>query len=347
MRKFVSVFIVLLMTNFITPIIFYTFGGITIDSSYSNEEVLDEFMEIEQEELKELNDISLVAPENYFEDKVTLYNLENNEITTIDLLDYLIGTAACEMPSYYETEAIKAQMIASYSYYLYVLDNPTYLQTSYVPFNENLMQGYASKEKLMEYWQLDFDTHYSKYLRAANEVLGDVLIYEDKAILASYYAVSSGTTQSSEDEWGQKLDYLVNVDSSFDAVSEDYMQMVSYSSQEIYDRLNGSFAGFKDLNVSEAQDWFSEIEYTAGGYVKNIKIADSYVTGTDFRNSMALASSSFMVFYEDGVFSIATKGYGHGVGMSQFGANELSKDGKTYKEILSHYYPNTEILEKT
>ncbi len=340
MRKFISVFIVLLLVNLLTPTIFYLFN-----TEFQSENLEDEILNVPlvEEEISE----EIKIDTSFSNDKITLYDLETSSAVEVDIIDYLIGVAACEMPSYYETEAIKAQMIAAYSYYLYVMDNPSYLETSLVPFNESLLQGYASKERLMEYWQLDFDTHYSKYLRAANEVVGDVLTYNNQPILASYYAVSSGTTQSSLDEWGQHLDYLVNVDSSFDVVSEDYMHMMSYPAQEMYDRLVGSFAGFTELDISKAQEWFSDIEYTAGGYVKTIKIGENFINGTDFRNSMGLSSSSFMVFYEDEVFSIATKGYGHGVGMSQFGANELSQQGKTYKEILEHYYPNTVILEKT
>ncbi len=350
MKKFLSVFVVLMVVNFLTPTLFYLVSEMSVPDAVSQE--MEEELVIDEMEKENIDNENIQIEntnenEEFFSDKVTLYNLETSTATEINVIDYLIGTAACEMPSFYETEAIKAQMVAAYSYYLYVMDNPTYLETSLVPYNESLLQGFASKEKLMDYWQLDFDKHYSKYLRAANEVLGDVLTYDGEPILASYYAVSSGITQSSEDEWGQTLEYLVNVDSSFDAVSDDYMQMVSYSAQEMYDRLITGFAGFDELNISEAQEWFSNIEYTAGGYVKTIKIDETFVSGKDFRNAMALPSSSFMVFFEDGNFSIATKGYGHGVGLSQFGANELSQQGKTYKEILEHYYPNTILLEKT
>ncbi len=345
MRKFFAVFIILLLVNFLTPTLFFLLSG---TNYVENEEELIEIPIVSEPSITENeNETEEIKETNFFSDSVALYDLEKSEALEVPIIDYLIGVAACEMPSYYESEAIKAQMIAAYSYYLYVMDNPSYLETSLVPVNQSLMQGYASKERLMEYWQLDFDTHYSKYLRAANEVVGDIITYNEEPILASYYAVSSGITQSSQDEWGQSLAYLVNVDSSFDAVSEDYMQIVSYEEQEMYDRLKSAFAGFENLDISKASTWFSDIEYTAGGYVKSVKIDETYVNGTDFRTAMSLASSSFMIFYEDGVFSIATKGYGHGVGMSQFGANELSKQGKGYKEILAYYYPNTIILEKT
>ncbi len=338
MRKFISVFIILLVINLLTPILFYTANGLSAQTitSHKEPEVLEENTPVLQEE-----------PIDSSDEFVSLYDLQTSSLIQVPLLDYLIGVAACEMPSYYEEEALKAQMISAYSYYLYAMENPSYLPTSYVPVNESLMHGYASKEKLMDYWQVSFNEHYPKYLRAAQEVIGEVVMYQGKVALTSYYAVSCGTTQSSVDEWGKELDYLTNVESPLDVVSDDYLQMANFTVQEMYDRLNANFAGFLELDTSTASEWFSDIQYTKGGYVSVVKIGESYVNGSDFRTAMNLASSSFMVFLEDGVFSIATKGYGHGVGMSQFGANEMSKERKTYKEILNHYYPGTIVVENS
>ncbi|MEG2929913.1 MAG: SpoIID/LytB domain-containing protein, partial [Oscillospiraceae bacterium] len=276
-------------------------------------------------------------PENTTTDKFELYNLETQELEEIDLLSFLVGSAACEMPVSYETQAIKAQMIACHSYYLYCKKNGMPHDSLNLSFNEKQMQKYAGKERLRSFWGMGFDDNYQKFLRCANEVKDIVALYDGEPALTPYYAVSCGKTQSSENEWGQALSYLVPVESPLDGVSDDYLKVRTFTVQEMYDRLMVNFSGF-ELNIEKPEEWFDDIIYNESGYVTAVQLDKAKISGQNFRKFFELPSACFMIFLEDGNFSIATKGYGHGVGMSQFGANQLSQSGKTYEEILKYYY---------
>ncbi|MEG1863047.1 MAG: SpoIID/LytB domain-containing protein [Oscillospiraceae bacterium] len=330
MKKFIGIFAFLLVINLLVPVIYYKlYSGLNLPDRPMVEE------ELSQEPS---------PPSKIKKSTVTLYDEGAKTTVEIPLIDYLVGAAACEMPASYEAEAIKAQMVAIHSYYEYVQLNPTYLSTEYITFNEGLMKGYASKLKLQDYWQMNFDEYYQKYLRCANEVAQYVAQYNGKPILAAYHAVSCGNTQSSGAEWGMELPYLVCVDSGSDGVSDDYLKMRSYDIQEMYDRLTTSFAGL-NLDIDKPQEWFGEIEYNSSGYADYINVGGVKIEGRQLRKQLQLPSSCMMIFLEDGTFSIATKGYGHGVGLSQFGANELSKSGKKYDEILSHFYTGISLAE--
>ena len=269
-----------------------------------------------------------------------LYNLATQELCTMDRISFLVGSAACEMPASYNEEAIKAQMIACHSYYIYCKENGVPSEDLNLSFDERYMKKYASKQRLQEYWGMSFNEYYEKFLRCANEVSDIILKYDGTAALTPYYAVSCGKTQSSEAEWGTYLPYLKCVESPEDALSDDYLKITTFSVQDMHDRFMTYFTGF-ELSTETPEEWFGEIVYNESGYVTTIEVSDIKITGSQFRKCFELPSACFMVFYEDGEFSVATKGYGHGVGLSQFGANTMAEKGKHYTDILNHYFPGT------
>lgn len=330
MKKFITVFIVLLLINTMVPVVYYKlyYSNTTIPTPKatpfpSNNSLLDTEKPIDNS-------------------KVKIYNLNSKELEEIPLMDFLVGAAACEMPASYEGEAIKAQMIAIHSYYLYLQQTSSPKQYTY---NEPLMQGYAGKQQLQQFWGMNFNDYYQKYLRCADEVKDIIATYDGKSAMTTYFAVSCGKTQSSQDEWGEKLEYLVSCDSSFDAVSEKYLQVKEFTVQQMYDRLMSGFSGF-ELDVEKPAEWFGDITYNEAGYVTDVMVKKAKLKGTDLRKNLELSSSCFMIFFEDNKFSIATKGYGHGVGMSQFGANQLSQQGKNYSDILKYYYNGISLVKQ-
>lgn len=273
---------------------------------------------------------------------VTLMDRQSGEMMEIPLKDYLIGAAACEMPALYEKEAIKAQMVAVHSYYLYCQENPEHLKNGYIEINEDKMSGYASPERLMEYWQMDYYDYYNKFVSCADEVLDKILTYDGKPALTSYYAVSCGKTADSKDVWGQSLPYLVSVDSSHDQISDNYLQVKKIDKDSMFSLLRINYPNIK-LEEDRPENWFGDIIYTDSGYAGFVTVGSDLVPADQIRNVLGLPSTCLMIFYEDETFSIATKGYGHGVGLSQFGANQLSQQGLKYNEILEYYYPGTKI----
>ncbi len=332
MKNFVYVFILLLAINIFLPIFYYF-----VYSKSSIGQVID------KTDTSLSDKDPLISTENdYKEGKYALYNLETKELEEMDLISFLVGSAACEVPVTYEMEAIKAQMIACHSYYLYCKKNGVPSDDLNLSFDERYMQKYASKERLMEYWGISFNDNYQKFLNCANDIKDMVLKYDGEIALTPYYAVSCGKTQTSENEWGRPLEYLKCVESADDTISDDYLKVKTFTVQEMYDRFTTSFTGFT-LDIEKPEEWIGDIDYNESGYVSTVNVGGVKILGKDFRKFFELPSSCFMIFYEDGQFSIATKGFGHGVGMSQFGANQLSQKGKTHQDILMYYFPGTQL----
>ena len=331
MKNFIYVFILLLAVNIFVPVVYY--------KVYRSNDIIPRINSVKTENITADGVESSSGEASYY-----LYNLETQQIETFDVISFLVGSAACEMPAYYEKEAIKAQMIACHSYYLYCRENGLPDDDLNLSYDERSMQKYASKERLKEFWGSTFDENYEKFLACANEVKDKVVKYNGSVALTPYYALSCGITQSSESEWGAKLDYLVPVESEDDLTAENYLKVKTYSTEEMYDRFMLNFAGL-DLDTEHPEEWIEKINYNQSGYVDTVEISDSKIRGRDFRKYFELPSNCFMVFYEDDTFSIATKGYGHGVGLSQYGANCMAENGKKYGEIIKHYFPGTEICD--
>jgi len=334
MKNFIAVFVLLMCINIFVPVIYYH-----IYYSDSIGQLADFITDSDSNTYSSIQTDSTVPD---IQTTYDLYNLETQEMCTMDRLSFLIGCAACEMPASYDEEAIKAQMIACHSYYLYCVENGVPDEDLNLSFNEKYMQKYASKQRLQEYWGMSFNEYYEKFLRCAKEVNNVIVTYNSKPALTTYYAVSCGKTQTSENEWGTALPYLKCVESSEDALSNDYLKVNSFSVQDMHDRFMTCFTGF-ELSTENPEDWIGEIVYNESGYVTTVEVADVKITGSQFRKCFELPSACFMIFFEDGEFSIATKGYGHGVGLSQFGASTMAENGKSCSEILQHYFPGTEL----
>ncbi|MBQ7902282.1 MAG: SpoIID/LytB domain-containing protein [Oscillospiraceae bacterium] len=321
MKNFIGIFIFLLTINLFVPVIYCRV--------YSR-----------------MPGYEFIAPESVPAEEtgqtVTLMDRQSGKMMEIPLKDYLIGAAACEMPALYEKEAIKAQMVAVHSYYLYCRENPEHLKNGYIEINEDKMSGYASPARLMEYWQMDYYDYYNKFASCADEVMDKILTYDGKPALTSYYAVSCGKTADSKDVWGQSLPYLISVDSSHDQISDNYLQVKKIDKDSMFSLLRINYPNIK-LEEDRPKSWFGDIIYTDSGYAGFVTVGSDLVPADQIRNVLGLPSTCLMIFYEDETFSIATKGYGHGVGLSQFGANQLSQQGKKYDEILEYYYPGTKI----
>lgn len=339
MKTFVGIFIFLFCINAFVPVLYYQFyykTGINQLSEFITDKPIEENISDKTDNYINSTDLQDITYD--------LYNLATQELCTMDRIAFLVGSAACEMPASYSEEAIKAQMIACHSYYIYCKENGVPDEDLNLSFDERYMQKYASKQRLQEYWGMSFNEYYEKFLRCAKEVSDIIVKYGDSAALTSYYAVSCGKTQNSEAEWGTALPYLKCVESSEDALSDDYLKITTFSVSEMYDRFMTYFTGF-ELSSENPEEWFGEIIYNESGYVTTVEVADIKITGREFQKCFELPSACFMVFYEDGEFSVATKGYGHGVGLSQFGAETMAQNGKTYTEILKHYFPGTELSE--
>ena len=248
-------------------------------------------------------------------DVFLIEDLSIGEVQQVPKRDYLIGAAAAEMPLTWPDEALKAQIVAAHSYALYCRDHASAANGSWLSADPARRQGYLTDAVLHSYWGTDYEANYARLSALADAVLCDVLCYDGAAAGTSYFAISNGRTEASENVWGSALPYLVPVDSSTDLSADS----------------------------AAPERWFGETTLTASGYAASLSVCGQTVSGTALRRALGLRSACFTIRYQDGSFRITTKGYGHGVGLSQWGAKALAEQGWTYEAILTHYFPGTQL----
>ncbi|MBQ6284885.1 MAG: stage II sporulation protein D [Bacilli bacterium] len=256
--------------------------------------------------------------------------LKNDEIINIDLENYVIGVVACEMPASFKDEALKAMAVAARTYALYKMKkNNKYDLTA-----TTKDQCYITIDEMKNKWKNNYDKYYNKIKKDVYSTEGEYLTYNGDVIIAFYFSISNGYTENVENVFSQKLDYLVSVDSSFDS---KYSYKESEKETKLKDFLNK--LGIKDTKIEKIS-----IERYNTGRVKTIKVNNKSFKGTNFRTKLGLRSTDFEIKYDSNKVYITTKGYGHGVGMSQYGANAMADLGYRYEDILKYYYTGVKIM---
>ena len=263
---------------------------------------------------------------------VTVFRESKNESIELPLETYLIGVVAGEMPALYDLEALKAQAVAARTYTMQVLSSAEMISDTVSH------QVYLDDEQLQEKWQDKFDEYYEKVSQAVYETAGQVITYQDELIHPFYFSISNGYTENSEEYWSTAYPYLKSVNSEWDKTASNYAVETEFTLNELRTAFN---------NSSLTKDSFIILNRTEGNNINEILVGDKVYSGREFREILGLRSADFLLTFNDNKVIITTYGYGHGVGMSQYGANELAKQGKSYLEILTHYYQNVDIVEKS
>lgn len=251
--------------------------------------------------------------------------------------DFLIYTVASEMPASYPAEALKAQAVATYTYYTYEkarqADNTDALKGADFSAVPASFPDTYSPEGLKKYWGDNYDKHLNTIAAAVDAVYGKTLLYEGTPIFAAYHSCNAGTTESSSIIWGNDFPYLQPVTSSGDSTSPQYASSVTVTDAQFA-------AAFPELSLTgDAAAWITGTPaVSSSGTVTSLTIGGKSYTGTEVRKALGLRSACFTVTRTDGGFTFAVKGYGHGVGMSQYGAKVMAEQGFTYEDILKHYY---------
>ena len=261
--------------------------------------------------------------------EITVKVLINNEVKTLNLEDYIIGVVAGEMPASFEIEALKAQSVASRTYALFKKNNSN---SNYDLTDDTNSQVYIDNEAMKEKWKEDYDLYYDKIKKAVLSTKGEVLTKDNQIIKAYYFSMSNGNTQDAKEVFKEE-DYLKSVDSIYDNEQiNNYKVTTNISKEEFKTKLgiNCDPIIIKDIIKNESN------------YISTIDICNKTFSGIEIRKLLNLRSSSFDIEVNNDI-EITTYGYGHGVGMSQYGANGYAKNGYNYKEILKHYYTNVEI----
>ena len=252
----------------------------------------------------------------------------NDVIISLELEEYVVGVVGAEMPASFHSEALKAQAVIARTYALKAISQGRILSD-----NEST-QSYKSNDELQNMWGNSYSNYYSKIKEAVDETRGVYLMYHGSYIEAVYHSTSNGKTENASNVWGNYFPYLVCVDSPFDTSNPSFQMTKEISYEELSKRL-----GY----VIDDNTEFQVLGYTEGGRVQDIMVNSQSYTGVQFRNLLGLRSSDFeLEKVENGVI-FRTKGYGHGVGMSQYGANGMAKNGYSYQDILKHYYTGVDI----
>ena len=255
----------------------------------------------------------------------TQINVETTDkLLTIDIDKYIIGVVAGEMPALFHEEALKAQSIASRTYLI------NHLQTSDSISNTTDDQVYLTEKEMKNKWGEDYNKYYNKIKKAVIETKDLIMYYKDQPIKAYYFSTSNGYTASSISVFNEQQDYLSSVESPFD---QDNYHMTSISTQEFCTKL--------DISCNKIS--ISNIVKDNSNRVSTISINNKEYTGIQIRKLLSLRSTDFTFNIKENTIEITTKGYGHGVGMSQYGANNMAKLGYSYKEILEYYYKDVKI----
>ncbi|MDF2632226.1 MAG: spoIID [Caproiciproducens sp.] len=290
--------------------------------------------------------ISSTAPAVQNSSQFKILDTKSGKTITADDRSFLYGAIATEMSPDAQPEALKAQGVAAYTYYSRLRkqqkQNPTpSLNGADFSADTQGWQIYVTKAQMQERWGKNFDTYYNNLTTVVNAVYGQVIKSDNDLADATYYAISSGNTETSEDIWGGKLKYLVSVASPGDVFAGGYQTTVTMTADQFKAAALKSAAKV-NLN-GDAASYVGEIKRTASGSVKSIQIGGASITGSDARTAFGLRSANFTLTYANGVFTFVVKGYGHGVGMSQVGAEYMAAQGSTYQQILAWYYPTTTL----
>lgn len=266
--------------------------------------------------------------------------LEGEQAREISVFDYLTGVLAAEMPVSFEPEALKAQAVAARSYLQRGLLSPKH-DNADICASADCCQAYLSPEQLQASWGENYELYIKKIIAAVEATDGQYLSYDGEPALAAFHSSSEGATEDSGAIWNG-LPYLVSVDSP--ETAESVPNFVSTVRSADIDFRDTILYLKPEADMTGAADtWIGETKRSASGRVESIVIGGVAFTGSELRTLFSLRSTDFELSRGDGEFVFTVKGYGHGVGMSQYGANTMAKSGANYKEILQHYYPGTSL----
>lgn len=316
--------------SFITAIVMMLTPLSVLSQTATNEEISSKTLQTDASPVSEVT-------EKKEKDIFRLYDHKTEKITEIEADDYIFGVVAGEMPALFESEALKAQAIAAYTYACYnrnMRKNEEY-DLSTDPSDS---QCYITYDEANNRWGSKAEEYTKKIKSIIKEVSGYAITYNGEEILAVYHAISAGKTRNCKDVWGKDYPYLKSVDSSFDKQTENYKTEISFTTKEIKEKLK-NLTTFK----GKAKNYFGKVSKCEAGYINQISVCSKNIKGATIREVLDLRSNCFDVKYDNGNFIFTVYGYGHGVGMSQNGANELAKNGKNHIEILNHYYTDCSI----
>lgn len=290
-----------------------------------------------------VRDTSETPPIVRADGQVTITVHTESGVETTTLAEHLPGVLAGEMPALFEEEALKAQAVAARTFILYrMAHHPDTHPGEDICDDPNCCKAFLSVDDMKDHWGDRFEEYYAKMTNAVSETDGQYLRYGGSPIQAVFHSSSAGKTLASADLWND-CPYLLSVDSpETSADVPDYVTQVIVTPEEFQSVCLGAYPelAFSD----DPAGWLGEPVLNASGRVESSIVCGTAIPGGQMRTLFSLRSSAYTLEYTDaGTFQFTVTGYGHGVGMSQYGANVYAKNGYGFADILAHYYPGTEL----
>lgn len=262
---------------------------------------------------------------------IKVLNPKVNQIIDMNLEEYIIGVVAAEMPASFEIEALKAQAVAARTYAIYKQIHKTEDYDVIMGISD---QAFNTLEEMAFKWQDKYSEYLEKINQAVTNTKGEILTYKGQVIESFYFAMSNGYTENCEMVFLEKLPYITSVESSWDNSSLNNYEVTKKIDKQDFCSL---------LNISCEQITIDNIQRTETNRVNTISINGTEFKGTNFRKLLSLRSTDFDILINESEVEITTRGSGHGVGMSQYGANGMAKEGATYQQILKYFYQEIEF----
>ncbi len=278
------------------------------------------------------------------DESTTITFLRDGQVRRVTLVEYLPGVLAGEMPAGFEPDALRAQATAARTFALFreLRGSPAHPGAA-VCGDPACCQVWADEASLRERWGEDYELYHQRILAAVADTDGAYLTFGGEPILACFHSSSPGQTENSAAVWGAALPYLVSVDSP--ETAGDVPNFVSTLEVAPEDFREVILSEYPSCSITQTlpPDWLGTRTLDTGGRVASVRVGNVTVSGTRMRSLFGLRSACFTLEWTGRSFLFTVTGYGHGAGMSQYGANVMARDGSSWQEILAHYYPGTEL----
>lgn len=335
MKKLILILLSVIVLTFLMPIMFTrTFNSKEVALTQTNNEE---------------NNNSQIIDKTYNYKQygtINLLHIDSNTIETINLDEYLLGVVSAEMPATFEQEALNAQAVVARTYTIYTIEHSNGKHgEAHICDDSGCCQAWITKEDRLARWEEDVrEENWTKIETAVYSTKGKIATYNGEAIDAFFHSNSGGKTEAVVNVWGgNNFPYLQSVETAGEDEYSQYESEVTLNKSEFEEKIKSSHSDFS-INYNE-ENCIQVLEYTEGDRVKTIKIGNVELSGVELRTLLGLRSANFAVEINGDNIKFSVKGYGHGVGMSQTGADALAKQGKNYEEIIKHFYVGVKISE--
>lgn len=328
MRKILCYIILFVLLCFTIPIIF------------TKKQEEQDIAKVNQNEIEQQN-VQINSKYN----TIKLLHSKTSKTEEVLLEEYLYSVVSAEMPASFEEEALKAQAVVARTYTIYKIENENKHEGANICDESTCCQAWISKEDRLSKWEEnERESNWNKIVAAVDATKGKIITYEGKPINAFFHSNSGGKTEITANVWGGSgYPYLQVVETSGEESYSQYKSEVILSKQEFIDKIKQNHSDFS-IDFNE-QNCIQILEYTEGNRVKTIKIGNLNLSGVEIRTIIGLKSANFTVTIEGDNIKFLVLGYGHGVGMSQTGADSMAKQGSNYEEIIKHFYKGVEIVD--